>query len=276
MRWPRRMTPASSSIESGGNRTSSFWPRRLGVFLLPHQYGESAIGLKHRAGAVERNDAGGDRFENGFELATARFNGLIGGGELRRRALGKLAAGIEIGRHVIERTHQFGHLAGSDKSDAVFVFAGGDLVHGVGQCFDGARDLLGEKEGEPDAGKEDHNRDEQQHQEERGADAVAGTKEIPVFGCAFADARGGLAQTLRHGQSCDHDLSGSRSGFAERVIMSCNADDGFVVALGRAEDAGGERALQRDGGLELGCASLFGKPGNQACLADSRGAPESW
>ena len=117
--------------------------------------------------------------------------------KLRGGGLGELAAGLKIGGHVVEGAHQLGHFAGGDEGDAVVVFAGGDLVHGVGERFDGTRDLLGEKQGEPHAGEEDHHGDEEQHEEEGGADAVAGTEEVPVVCGAAADACGGLAEALR-------------------------------------------------------------------------------
>ena len=116
MRWPRRITPARSSTHSGGSRTSSFWPRKAGVLVLPHQHGKGAIGLQHDAGAIERDDAGGNGLDDGFELAAALFDGLVGGGELRGGGFGELAAGVEIGGHVIERAHQLGHLAGRDEA----------------------------------------------------------------------------------------------------------------------------------------------------------------
>ena len=120
---------------------------------------------------------------------------------------------------MIEGTHELGHFAGGDERDAVLVLAGGDLVHGIGQRFDGARDLLGQKQSQPHAGKEDDDGDEQQHQEEGGAELVARAKEIPVVGGAGTNARGGLAESLGHGKSGNHDLAGSGRGFTQGVIL---------------------------------------------------------
>ncbi len=102
---------------------------------------------------VERDHAGGNGFDDGLQLAAPLLDCQVGRGELRLRAFGQLAAGFKIRRHVIEGTHQVGHFAGGDGGDAMLVFAGGDLVHGIGQRFNGARDLLGEKQRQPDAGE---------------------------------------------------------------------------------------------------------------------------
>ena len=178
--------------------------------------------MQHDARAIERDDAAGNGLDDGLKLAAALLDGLVGGGELRRGALGQLAAGLKIGGHVIEGADQVAHFAGGDGGDAVVVFAGGNFVHGDAERFNGPRDLLGQKHGQPQAGKEDEHRDEQLHEEEDGADAVAGAEELPVGGCAGADAGGGLAESLRHGQRGDHHLAGGGGGHAERILLARN------------------------------------------------------
>ena len=82
---------------------------------------------------------------------------------MRGRALRELAAGLEVGGHVIEGAHQVTHLAVCNGGHAMVVFAGGDLVHGHAQRLNRPGDLLGEKHGQPQAGKEDEDRNEQLH-----------------------------------------------------------------------------------------------------------------
>ena len=95
------------------------------------------------------------------KFAAPLLDGLVGGGELRRRALSELAAGLEVGGHVIEGACTRSPISPVARhGNAMVVFAGGDLVHGVGQRFDGAGDLLGQKQGQPDAGEEDKDRDQ--------------------------------------------------------------------------------------------------------------------
>ena len=185
----------------------NFFAGEGGIFPESHERGKGAVGLQDRARSIERDDAAGNGFDDCLELAAALFNGLIGGGELRRGALRKLAAGFEIGSHVVEGPDQVSHLSGGDGGNAVIVLAGGDFIHGDAECLNRPRDLARQKHCEPETGKEDEHRDEQLHEEEDGADAVAGTEELPVGDGAGADANRGLAESLRHGQSCHYHLS---------------------------------------------------------------------
>ena len=90
-----------------------------------------------------------------------------------------LPACFKIRRHVVEGTHQVVHLAGGDGGNALLILACGDLVHGVGQRLNGARDLLGQKQRQPHAEEKVEDRDEQEEEEENRANAIAGAEELP-------------------------------------------------------------------------------------------------
>ena len=73
--------------ELGGQQAFDVLAAQRGVFALPHEHGEGAIGLQYVACAIERDDAAGDGFDDGLELAAALLDGQVGGGQLRGGAL---------------------------------------------------------------------------------------------------------------------------------------------------------------------------------------------
>jgi hypothetical protein len=193
---------------------------------------------------------------------------------LRRGRLGEAAAGLEVGGHVVEGLHELGHFAGSDEGDAALVFAGGDFAHGVGERLNGPGDLLRKKEREPDAGEEDDGGDEQQHEEEDGTNAVAGTEELPVGGGAVADACGGLAESLGHGECGDDRFARCGDRHAHGIFLSGDANDRLIVALRGGKQTGVERTVELDDGLGDAGVGFIGKPGNEAGRVRFRRSPK--
>ncbi len=224
-----------------------------GFIGLAEEIGEGSVGEEDGSGGIEGDDAAGDGFEDGFELAAADFEGLVCGGDLFASAFGEFPAGLEVAGHVVEGAHELGHFSAGLNGDALVEFAVGDFVHGVGEGFDGPGDLLGEEEGKPHAGEEDEGGDEQQHEEVGGSDAVSGAEEGPVLDCAGADAAGGFAEPLRHGQADDDEAAGGGGGEALDVVSLVDDEDGLVNAAGDVEDVCKEGAVEGGGnGLTIG------------------------
>jgi hypothetical protein len=96
MRWPRRITLASSSSAVGGQQRCDLSPAKGRIQLESHQRGKGPVGLQHNAGAVQRDHARRNRLDDRLQLAPPFLDGQVGRGELRLGSLRQLAAGLEI------------------------------------------------------------------------------------------------------------------------------------------------------------------------------------
>jgi hypothetical protein len=140
----------------------------------------------------------------------------------------------DVGRHVIERAHQFSHFARGQVFDALIVFAGGNGIHGISERSHGAGNLLGKEKREPDPGEEDEDGHHQQEQEEVGTNLAAHAEKLPIRSGAGPDARRGLTQARGHWQARQHQVAAG-GGEAERVILGANMNDRFPAAVGGRE-----------------------------------------
>ena len=102
--------------------------------------------------------------------------------------------------------------------DAAGVVAGGDGLHGVGEGFDRAGDLLGEIEREPAAGEEREAGDEEQVEHVEGADLAALAEEDPVGVGGGAELRGGVGDAGRDGEGDDDEAAVLDGGGGEGVV----------------------------------------------------------
>src|SRR6202021_755284 len=118
-------------------------------------------------------------------------------------------------------------------------------------------DLLGEKDGEPYAGKEDEDSDQQQSEGQCVAKNYARSEELPILVSPGPDARGGCAESLGHGKHSDHNFPRRSDGLAERIFLTCDIDYGIVISLRGGEDSRGKRPAKGSlspFGLGCGCA----------------------
>ncbi len=116
---------------------------------------------------VERNDAGGNVFEDGFhELAAALavFEGLL---EIAGEFVDLALAFAELGGHGVEGFHEGAEFVFTVRGgDAVSKVATGDFFGGFGHGLDGDGNLFGEEEGDPGGGEEEEEGDEEESEED--------------------------------------------------------------------------------------------------------------
>lgn len=149
---------------------------------------------------------------------------------------------------MVEGLDELAEFLGDGFADAVAVVAGGNLLHGVGEGFDGPGDLLGEVEGEPGGGEESEAGHHQQEQHVLPADGTTLTVEGPVAGGSVLQARGGFGDASGQRHADDDYTAFPGGGEAEGVVGRADGEDGSITAAGEAEDVG----VDRVGGELLG------------------------
>ena len=216
--------------------------------------GEGAVVEDDAAVGREGDDAGGDGFDDGFELGAAAEKGGVDLGELGGGGFGVGAGLFEVGSHGVEAVDEVAELFGGGLLDAAGVVAGGDGFHGVGEGLYGTGDLLGGVEGEPAAGEEGEEGDEGEEAGVEGADLAALAEDDPVGLRGLAEADVHLGYVLREGQADDDEAAVAEGGGGEGVIGSGEAGECALIAFGGVEDGAGCG----------GCGEVGGGPGRLA------------
>ena len=90
----------------------------MGALRMKHAE-QRLVGMSHAAGGIERQDAGGNAFQNGFRLSTALFELGISSAQVPAGGLDLPAAAFEFFGHSVERAHQVANLISSADIHAV-------------------------------------------------------------------------------------------------------------------------------------------------------------
>jgi hypothetical protein len=162
---------------------------------------------RHRAGRIERHDAGGDVLEDALDVAVT---------------LGQLAVDrLEIARHAIERRDERADLLVAAGGGTVVPVTLGDFPHALAEALNRHRDALGEVEPEP-RGREQHDESDQQEGDRvAAANGLLEDLELAVLVDRLRGAPGRQGDVLGN-RARDHD--GGEDG-ALRVASRNSADD---------------------------------------------------
>src|SRR6185437_3785449 len=164
----------------------------------------------------------------------------VDGGKFRGGALRQGAALLQIGGHVVEGADEIAKFLRGRDGHAGPVLPLANFIHGVGQRFYRAGDLLGEKKREPTAGKENQSGEHEQLKKIRGADAVPLAVERPVLVCSGAQLAGGGAESGGHGKANHHESALWKRGLAHGVLGATDTEDWAIPALGGVQDSDSE------------------------------------
>ena len=185
------------------------------------QVGCRAVQRGHATARIGGDDARGDVGQHDLEIAPARI-------ELR-------AAGLQIGRHVVERRNQRADLVVSLSRDVLVEVSLRDGPRSLGELLDRHRDAARDVEPHPGGGEEDD--DGHQHEGDRvgGPDRLALHLEPEVLAEGAVDLLAAFHDAPRH-EIVDHDHAGDvavvtdRNGRPDDVGLADRVDPGGLLA----------------------------------------------
>src|SRR5487761_246840 len=220
-----------------------------GSAVAEHSRG-GGVDAVERAAGVERQDAGGNVFEDGFHQFAAAldfFEGLL---KALCELVNAFARFAELRGHLIEGADQGAQLIMGVRGDAILEVAACDLLGGLDESLNRDGDALGEEQRYPGGGEEE----QQRNQEQAEQDLVL--KETQMLILRRVGARLGLDtakardEILRNAAS-DHEPAARIRSAAREVQFAANLPD--VRAAGKILNLAERRA-----GRKRGCAGGFG------------------
>src|SRR5487761_109434 len=169
-----------------------------GSAVAEHSRG-GGVDAVERAAGVERQDAGGNVFEDGFHQFAAAldfFEGLL---KALCELVNAFARFAELRGHLIEGADQGAQLIMGVRGDAILEVAACDLLGGLDESLNRDGDALGEEQRYPGGGEEEQQRNQEQAEQDlvlketkilNLAERRAGRKRgcAGGFGAGFVDA----------------------------------------------------------------------------------------
>ncbi len=198
-------------VKVGGRfRTEDLAQRRADhgcTAVGPEHATKSHVAVGHTPLRAQRKHAGGNIFQDGFNVPATLFQLCIRVGQSAGGFVNFLAAGLQLRRHIVERRNQLSQLIGGRDLYAMPQVPNGNLPCRLGQGLHRASYQLGYKQRKPRCDEEHQHGKQREQQHIQAADALGLTAQSLVITLVLTDLRQ-RRREVRGQRKPDQDLSG--------------------------------------------------------------------